>query len=157
MLFRSLSEDIKNLEKTIQQGEGELKARKQKKFGDAFHERLLSGSSVGTALKDTAKFNFLKNLKDIKKEFKRLTSKQTYDPVRMAKNVGGKGVGALVGTLMGRKPDDIKKIINEKKVGLFSKSKRSSRDITERTSTPDRKSTRLNSSHIPLSRMPSSA
>ena len=71
---------------------GKAKGIRKTKFGDMFAQRLLEGEGVGSSLKKTL---------SEKTKAKMTGIKETFDPMNMAKAVGGRGLAAMVGKMTG--------------------------------------------------------
>ena len=71
---------------------GKAKGIRKTKFGDMFAQHMLEGEGVGSSLKKTL---------SEKTKAKMAGIKETFDPMNMAKAVGGRGLAAMVGKMMG--------------------------------------------------------
>jgi hypothetical protein len=79
---------------------------RKKSFGDLLSEKLVEGGGLGESLKSTFSEKAKAKIKGIK---------ETFDPMNMAKAVGGKAGAAIYGRLMGRSQEDMEYFTDTKK------------------------------------------
>jgi hypothetical protein len=71
---------------------------RKKSFGDLLSEKIVQGGGVGSSIKSTVSEKTKSSLMGIK---------ETFDPMNMAKAVGGKTGAAIYGKIMGRSKEDM--------------------------------------------------
>jgi len=79
---------------------------RKKSFGDLLAEKIVGGGEIGGSLKSTVSDKFKAKIKGIK---------ETFDPMNMAKAVGGKAGAAIYGKLRGRSQEDMEYFTDTKK------------------------------------------
>jgi GH24 family phage-related lysozyme (muramidase) len=76
----------------------QAKAARKKSFSNTLADKITSGGGVGSSIKST--------ISD-KTKASMVGLKETFDPMNIAKGIGGKGLAAATGKLLGRKQEDI--------------------------------------------------
>ena len=79
---------------------------RKKSFGDLFAEKMVNGDGIGQSLKSTFSEKGKAKVKGIKEKF---------DPMNIAKMVGGKTGAAIYGKVMGRSQEDMEHFTETKK------------------------------------------
>ena len=99
---------VNDIEKSFNKNMGykEAKETRETSFGDLFAKKILEGEGIGESLKSTFSEKGKAKIKGIKEKF---------DPMNMAKSLGGKAGAAIYGKVMGRSQEDMEYFAGSKR------------------------------------------
>ena len=99
---------VNDIEKSFNKNMGykEAKETRETSFGDLFAKKILGGEGIGESLKSTVSDKLKSKVKGIKEKF---------DPMNMAKAIGGKAGAAIYGKVMNRSQEDMEYFAGSKR------------------------------------------